>query len=267
MLSKNISAFYRVKSLEEALELLNKPDTKPIGGGAHLLSTDVSCAVIDLQDLGLNQLEQQDDTLVVGGMTRLAELETYLVEQDGNAALLLADVIHKAGPNTYRNAATVAGTLARRLPDSEWLAALLTLNATVTLHNPDEITLSVAEYLAEEERPFGLITHLTIPMPAGQGSTHRVARTPADYPIVSVTGWLAAGGAVALAVTGLGKRPFRLWDAETAVNNRIDTNTISAAANAAQTANQHPGDFRGDAAYRAQMAGILTRRVLETLNQ
>ncbi|KAA3662840.1 MAG: hypothetical protein DWQ04_12385 [Chloroflexi bacterium] len=264
-MSKNISAFYRANSLEEALELLNKPDTKPIGGGAHLLSTDVSCAVIDLQDLGLNQIEQQNDALVVGGTTRLAELAAYLADQDGGAAELLADVIHKAGPNTYRNAATVAGTLARRLPDSEWLSTLLAFNATVTLHNPNEITLSVADYLAEAERPFGIITHLTIPMPAGQGSTHRVARTPADYPIVSVTGWQPEGGAVALAVTGLGKRPFRLLDAETAVTNQINADTISAAANTAKSANQHPGDFRGDAAYRAEMASTLTRRVLETL--
>ena len=265
-MSKNISAFYRVKSLEEALNLLNQPHTKPLSGGAHLLSSDVSCAVIDLQDLGINQIEQQGDKLVVGGMTRLTDLAAYLADQDGGPAALLADVIHKAGPNTYRNAATVAGTLARRLPDSEWLAALLVLKATVTLHNPDETTLSVVDYLVGEERPFGLITHLTIPFSAGQGSTHRVARTPADYPIVSVTGWLPEGGAVALAVTGLGKRPFRLWDAETAVNHQIDTNTISTAANAAKSANQHPGDFRGDTAYRADMATILTRRVLETLN-
>ena len=260
-MSKNISTFYRVKSLDDALDLMTQPDTKPLGGGAHLLTTDVSCAVIDLQDLGLNQIDLQDGKLIVGAMTRLADLEAFLAKQDGGAAKLLVDVIHKAGPNTYRNAATVAGTLARRLQDSEWLAALLALDATVTLNSPTATTMSITDYLANEERPFGLITHITIPMPTGSGSTHRVARTPADYPIVSVTGWMPEGGAVALAVTGLGSRPFRLGEAETAVSASIE-----AAANTAANANQHPGDFRGDATYRANMATVLTRRVLETLN-
>jgi CO/xanthine dehydrogenase FAD-binding subunit len=37
---------------------------------------------------------------------------------------------------------------------------------------------------------------------------------------------------------------------------------IAAAAEAARAATTHPGDFRGDAAYRAEMAAVLTRRVL-----
>ncbi len=40
---------------------------------------------------------------------------------------------------------------------------------------------------------------------------------------------------------------------------------LIAAAEAASDANTHPGDFRGDAAYRADMAAVLTRRVLRQL--
>ena len=264
-MSKIISAYYRVKSVDEALSLLAQPDTKLVGGGAHLLGSDVNCAVIDLQDLGLNQIEQQAGSLRVGAMVRLANLEAALAEMSGETAVLLTNVLHKAGANTYRNAATVAGTVARRLPDSEWLAALLALDAAITLHSPDETTLSVADYLAAAERPFGLITQLTIPMQAGQGNSGRVARTPADYPIVSVTGWKPENGSVRLAATGLGERPLRLVEAETAVSQQLDEKRIEAAATAAAAANQHPGDFRGNAGYRADMAAVLTRRVLSTL--
>jgi CO/xanthine dehydrogenase FAD-binding subunit len=38
---------------------------------------------------------------------------------------------------------------------------------------------------------------------------------------------------------------------------------IEAAAQTARNSAVHPGDFRGDAAYRAEMAAVLTRRVLE----
>ena len=38
---------------------------------------------------------------------------------------------------------------------------------------------------------------LQIPWTKGQGAAERVARTPADYPIVSVVAWLPAGGSAA----------------------------------------------------------------------
>ena len=54
-------------------------------------------------------------------------------------------------------------------------------------------------------------------------------------------------------------------EAETAVSQQLDEKCIEAAATAAAAANQHPGDFRGNAGYRADMAAVLTRRVLSTL--
>ncbi|GJM42043.1 MAG: hypothetical protein DHS20C20_23250 [Ardenticatenaceae bacterium] len=87
-----------------------------------------------------------------------------------------------------------------------------------------------------------------------------MARTPADYPIVSITGWQQSDGFVRLAATGLGKRPFRLTNAEQATQTSIE-----AAASAAAAANSHPGDFRGDTTYRAEMAAVLTRRTLSQL--
>ena len=142
--------------------------------------------------------------------------------------------------------------------NSTGVAALLVLEATVTLHSPSsQNSVSLADYLADAERPSGLITTVSIPLPTGSGTSHRVARTPADTPIVSITGWRTQDGAVRLAATGLGERPFRLTPAEKA--------DIAQAASAAAAANTHPGDFRGSASYRAEMAAVLTRRTLNQL--
>ncbi|HQF70114.1 MAG TPA: xanthine dehydrogenase family protein subunit M, partial [Promineifilum sp.] len=92
----------------------------------------------------------------------------------------------------------------------------------------------------------------------------RVARTPADAPIVSVTLWRPDGGAVRLAATGISPRPMRLRAAEAALGDGT-AEAVAAAAEAARAAALHPGDFRGDAAYRAEMAAVLTRRVLQSL--
>lgn len=260
-------SYHRPESLEEALALLAKPGNVPLGGGTKLLATETGLpgtAVIDLQALGLSQVQRvaanNTQTLAVGATLTLTKLSHYLQAElpNNSAAALLQTAIQQAGPNTYRNAATLGGTVASRLPDSELLATLLVLEASVTLHSPTrQNTVSLANYLADLERPSGLITTIAIPLPAGHGASHRVARTPADYPIVSITGWRTPEGSVRLAATGLGERPFRLTAAE-----QMEIEQAVTSASAAYT---HPGDFRGSASYRAEMAAVLTRRTLNQL--
>ncbi len=263
-MSKNISTYSRPNNLDDTLQLMQNPDVKPLAGGAHLLAEGTSCETIDIQKLGLNQVALQDEQLTIGATTKLADLADFLADHEHPIADLLQKAIHQAGPNTYRHAATVGGIIARRLPDSELLAALLVLDLNLTIYMPEETAVSLTDYLAEEERPFGLITQIKLAWADGTGSSHRVARTPADYPIVSVTGWKGASGDVKLAATGLDKRPFRLTIAEDKIG-QLDETSIQSAATAAQESNQHAGDFRGDATYRANMAAVLTRRTLNAL--
>lgn len=262
------TVYYRPTNLDEALRLLRRPNTVPLAGGTALLATEagITSAVVDLQNTGLDRLAWADDgrLLRIGAMTRLADLDEWLAPVAGlqGAAALLRDAIRRAGPNTYRNAATVGGIIASRLPDSELLAALLALDATVSLRLPAPETLTLAAYLADEERLPGLITELLVYWPSGAWAADRVARTPADQPIVAVVGWRPDGGTPRLAATGIGSRPERLLHVESVLANGLDEAAIAAAARAAAT---HPGDFRGDAAYRAEMAVVLTRRVLQSL--
>jgi probable selenate reductase FAD-binding subunit len=251
---KKPTYYYRPENLDDALRLLAQPNTLPLAGGTKLLAGDVDSAVVDLQAVGLNQISWSDDELHVGATTTLTEMAAALEEEEEDLANFLQRAIHRAGPNTYRNAATLGGTIASRLPDSELLAALLVLEATIHLANGE--SMSLVDYLTDEERPSTLITTVTIPWAAGQGRSEHVARTPADYPIVSITLWQPAEGSARLAATGLRERPFRLFEAEACLDD------IAAAA-AAKAANRHPGDFRGDAAYRAEMAAVLMRRVLK----
>ena len=265
---KQPTTYYRPRSVDEALNLLRQPNTVPLAGGTSLLATEegIDSAVVDLQDAGLDTLAWADDgrLLRLGAMVRLADLDDFLApltEHQGGAALLRQAIRH-AGPNTYRHAATVGGIVAARLPDSELLAALLALDATVSLRLPAPETISLAAYLAEDERPPGLITEFDVYWPAGHGAAERVARTPADYPIVSVILWQPHDGPPRLAATGIAPRPLRLTAAEAALRSGRDEATIVAATEAARAAATHPGDFRGDAAYRAEMAAVLTRRLL-----
>jgi CO/xanthine dehydrogenase FAD-binding subunit len=82
----------------------------------------------------------------------------------------------------------------------------------------------------------------------GRGAAERVARTPADDPIVAAVARVGDDGEVRLALCGVGNRPVLLFPS--------DLDTLAP-----------PGDFRGSAAYRREMAALLTRRVLAALEE
>ena len=260
--------YYRPATLEEALTLLARPDLYPLAGGTHLLAGDEKTAVagvVDLQELGLNQIEVTDGAFCAGATATLTAVYDFLGTELATAdfAPFLQQAIKRAGPNSYRNAATLGGIVASRLPDSELLAALLVLEARLTLRAPHPLVVNLADYLRADEAPRGLITSIRFPLAGGAGASERVARTPADTPIVSITCWRPEKGAPRLAATGIGARPFRLATAEAALAEGITTTAVAAAAAAAQAANTHAGDFRGSAAYRGEMAAVLTHRVLK----
>lgn len=267
---KKPGAYYRPMNLDEALRYLSQPNSAPLAGGTKLLAKEEGlslAAVVDLQDLGLNQIMLKADNLNVGAMVPLAALDEHLSRELGAApaASLLRHAISLAGPNTYRNAATLGGICASRLPDSELLSALLAMDAALVFQGQAIETTSLEDYLDADEPAPGLITEILVPWADGRGASERVARTPKDYPIVSVAAWKPDEGPVRLAATGLGARPRRLPAAEAALQAGIDESAVDAAAAAASAANAHPGDFRGDAAYRAEMAGVLVRRVLNEI--
>ena len=262
-MAKQPAAYYRPDNLPEALRLLKQADTVPLAGGTKLIAAAITDAVVDLQDLGLNEVLSEGEWFIVGATVTLAALSVICEQEpDDSPASLLRQTIHQAGPNTYRNAATLGGSIASRLADSELLAALLVLDATLTLNTPDTAEMSLADYLGAEERPFGLITAINIPWQAGQFASERVARTPADYPIVSITLWQPDGASPRLAATGIAPLPERLAASEKALAGGIDDVSLETAVAAAKAQCSHPGDFRGDASYRADMAAVLTRRVL-----
>lgn len=262
------SNYYRPKTVEEALQLLAQPGVVPLGGGTKLLAGDSDAlGVVDLQALALDQLWFEEDGLHVGAMVRLADWSAFLAANDdaNSPGQLLQNAIHRAGPNTYRNAATAAGTVAARPADSELLAAMLVLEAELLLLEPEPQRALLADYLAAAERPLALITEIRLAWEQGRGGSERVARTPADYPIVSITAWQPDGRSPLLAATGINDRPARLHKTEEILAAEQSAPAVESAALAAKAQTNHPGDFRGSSDYRGDMAAVLVRRLLKSL--
>jgi CO/xanthine dehydrogenase FAD-binding subunit len=252
--------YHRPESLAEALQMLSQPDTAPLAGGTRLLVGDVTVGtVIDLQKLGLNAITMEADGLHIGATAKL----TDIVESDalqGDPREVLLQAIRASGPNTFRNAATLGGIAGGRESSSELLALLLALNADLQLaHADNSRRMSLTEYLVSDVKPAGLITKIMVPWGAGTGAIHRVARTPADQPIVAVAGWRHEHEALRLAAVGISMRPIGLLS----VTGDITQSTIDAAISTARDIVSHPGDFLGSRDYRQQMVGVLVARVIQ----
>ncbi len=237
----SVKNYYRPTSVAEALDLLARPGTTALAGGTRLVPRPEEWeAVVDLQAAGLDGVEIEEERAVLGAMTRIQALVDH---EDLPEALRRA--AHREGPNTFRSMGTVGGAAAAADPESELFAALLVFEAVVTLRSAAggrETPLA-----GFRPAPGELITAVTI-QTGGTAAAERVARTPADSPIVAVLGRRDPAGRLHLAFCGMGERP--LLAAPEAID-RLDP----------------PGDFRGSSGYRRQMAIVLSRRVLDALEE
>jgi CO/xanthine dehydrogenase FAD-binding subunit len=269
--------YYRPATLKEALALLERRELRamPLAGGSHLvplLRADVDLpgslaakvdGVVDLVDLGLAFVRPEGKAgsgwLHLGAMTRLAEI----VDDDVCRTIaggLLAEAARREGPVNLRNVATIAGSVLTAEPASELLLILLALTAEATIVSGDgaERTAPLAALSAEPQAVLerGLVTALRLPWPgeAVRGGLARVARTPADHPIVAAAA-VVDGSLAHVAIGGVTQRPLLVQ-----LNASDDVAQAIASAASEQAI---LSDFLGSAEYRQAMAPILAHRAIE----
>jgi CO/xanthine dehydrogenase FAD-binding subunit len=250
-----IIEYHRPTSMEEALNLLNRSDvlTLPMGGGTILNQPSQSpMAVVDLQALGLNQVERRGNYLVLGAT---ATLQTCMDWPELPTAV--AAVIRHEATYNLRQVATLAGTLVSAGGRSPFTTAMLALDASLQLQGAaDKVDIQLGDFLpVRKERLRGrLITSISIPVQA-RLAYEVIARTPADLPIVCVVLAQWPSGRTRVALGGYGNAPLLAMDGPEA----------SGASTAAGAAYSQAGDEWASAAYRQEMAAILTQRCLEAL--
>ncbi|MCE7985730.1 MAG: hypothetical protein DYG89_31515 [Caldilinea sp. CFX5] len=246
-----VKEYHRPDSVTAALTLLGRPGVTSVvlAGGTQitpqLVASDYAAdtevdAVVDLQAVGLTQVECHGDRLTLGAMVRVQTLV-----ETADAPALVREMAQREGPNTLRHVATIGGLVVNGNPESECLAALLLFDAEVQIQSRSgEKRMGLADLLAHGRASLdgGLVTAITITT-TGKTASDRVARTPADAPIVAALARQTDDGNVRLALCGVAATPC----------------LVNPDAVAALTP---PADFRGSSAYRRQMAVTLSRRVI-----
>jgi len=245
-----ITNYFRPQSLKEALNLLDLPAARPLGGGTWLNQPHTEqFEVIDLQALNLNKICKTGSNLEIDACVTLQQLFEYPeCPQALRQALRL-----EAGLN-IRNAATVAGSLVTCDGRSAFATVMLALDAklTTTHHQNTEIS-GLGEFLPQ--RPRGLITSVSIPLNA-RCAFETVARTPLDKPVVcaAVTRW--ASGRTRLALGGCHDAPVLAMDG-------TESDGIQAAA---RNAFYESGDEWASSEYRIDVAATLAKRCLDSVS-
>jgi CO/xanthine dehydrogenase FAD-binding subunit len=248
-----IIEYHRPKQLSEALELLARrsPISLPMGGGTALnRPSPVELAVIDLQDLGLDQIEAGGNSLHLG------------------ATVTLRRATQQEATLNLRQVATLGGLLMAAGGRSPLLTALLALDIALEVRwiNPETVTkkgdqidrLALGNVLPLRE-PFAvkfLITGIILPLKLTL-AYESVARSPADQPIVCAALARWPSGRTRLALGGTGAAPILGMDGPDSEGLEV----------AARSAYAQVGDEWASAEYRREIAAVLAQRCLASLDE
>ena len=268
----NLREIHKPTTLAEAINFLQQPGAVAFAGGTELIADrrlDVS-AIVDLSGLGLSYIRESSGSIAIGATTTLAELAESPILR-AVAGGVIARAAHGSAASVLRNQETIAGTLIVE-PDSLLAATLLALDAQATVLRKETRTVALADFLAMREHllMMALLTEITLPLTNPRASLQTVARTPSDKPIVSVCAAARIDNGIArnvrIALGGVGETAVRASAAEKLLEGQaLSAAAVEQAAAAAAQGLSPRGDFRGSAAYRKEMAIVLTRRAINEL--
>ncbi len=256
--------FHRPSSVRQAANLLAKSeDAKLLAGGQTLIPTMKQrlaspASLIDLSLIeGLSGIELRGRSIVIGAMTRHAEVADSPVVQENLPAL--AELVGEIGDPHVRNMGTIGGSLANNDPNADYPAAALGLGATIVTNKrriaADEFFTGMFETALEADE---IITKVMFPL-AKKAAYVKFANPASRYALVGVF-VSKRGRDIRVAVTGAGTNGvFRVPAFEETLQRRFGPKSLDGLSVPATGLNS---DIHGSAEYRAHLIGVLARRAV-----
>ena len=252
-------------SLEEAAALLQRSATGVLGGGTVLVpllsrgERDLD-HVVDLQGLGLDAIQLEQDELAIGARVTYTQLAASAT--CARHAPLVAEVAAGiTGDAQLRNQATLAGSACYANPASDAPAMLVALDARLRTHGSDgprEIPAAAffqgafSTALAASE----FVTHIVVPRQPGPHVYEKVKLCEGSWPIVTAAAVRAGADRVGITLGGVCTSPAHISDV--ASPDELADHVIDALTDPWS-------DELAPAAYRCAIAPRLARRVLARL--
>jgi CO/xanthine dehydrogenase FAD-binding subunit len=231
--------------------------------------------VVSISRIGeLKNLDQSGDRIRIGACFTVAELITSDPIQKHLSAL--GEGAKNLGTPLIRNLATIGGNLGSARPAADLPPSLMAYGAQVVLRSlSGERTLSLDQFFLgpgfTAVKPDEILTEIQVPTPlpgSGAGYINIGVRKGQDCNLVNVAAFISLGpdGIIrnARIVMGcVGPIPLRARSAEKILIGQKPESALFSRAGAAASSDSTPiNDFRGTAAYKRDMVGVLTRRTL-----
>jgi carbon-monoxide dehydrogenase medium subunit len=230
--------------------------------------------LIDLSRIpSLNGIAETKGSIVVGATTTHFQIESSALLRV--SCPLLAETASSIGDVQVRNVGTIGGSVAHADPAADYPAALLALEATVTLVSASgERSLGAGEFFIDtfttSAEPGELVRDVVVPVEtAGTGVSYQKMLQPASgFAIVGVAVRIRkSGGKISLArvgVTGLASCPFRATAVERLLEGSAGTeDDIRKAAAVVPDGVDANSDIHASANYRSQMARVYAARAIQ----
>jgi xanthine dehydrogenase iron-sulfur cluster and FAD-binding subunit A len=279
--------YFTATSLQHALELLaqHAPAARVIAGGTDLLvefdrGARAACPLIDISRIsGLDNI-----SLDASGVLHLGPLVTH---NDVIASALciarafpLAQACREVGAPQIRNRATLAGNLVTASPANDTITPLRALGAVLTVRSiRGERRIALAEFYTGVRKTLLAADELLVDIafPALQATQRgiymklglRRAQAISVVNCAVVLGFDTDARVSAATITLGAVAPVivDVREAEQALLGQpLSADTIAAAAEVAYHTATPISDVRASAAYRKDMARVLTRRALQALH-
>ena len=274
--------YMRPASLAEATQLLasHGDEAKILAGGHSLipmmkLRLAAPSILIDIRSLTeLSGIREDNNTIVIGSGTTHYMAETSPLLQQ--RCPLMSETAAAIGDVQVRNFGTVGGSVAHADPAADWPAAVLALDAQITLVSSSGTrTVSAADFfvdfLTTSMENDEILTEIRVPADAPRtgGAYLKVAQPASGFALTGVAAQVTLGddGAiqqVAVGITGVDSKAFRASDTEHALRGQAATaEAIAQAAELATTNIDALGDIHASSEYRLHLARVYTKRTLQ----
>ncbi len=280
---RSVKEYFTPDGNEEVLELLERYGDSAliVAGGSFVHGLDARNlllgieALIDIRNLGLNQVTSDSTGLSVGATVTFTELQQVNEVPSSAAFGALRDAL-KCPPVQIRNVATIGGNIASACPYFDLPTAIMSLGGIVQAQGS-----SGSREIGLQEFFVGLfqnalkvnefVTGIFLPMlPARSSSAFIKLETNAnDLAIVNVAVRVTLdefGSCQEVCVViggGVGETPVRAVTSENLLRGKKMSDELFKQAGAAVKSDLQPiSDHRTSAAYRSATAKVLTERAL-----
>lgn len=266
--------YVRAQSLDEAYELYQKKPNFVLGGMLWLkMKNKTLGTAIDLCDLGLDQIDEDENEFRIGAYATLRQIETHEALNAYTHGAIAESVRHIVGVQ-FRNVATVGGSIWGRFGFSDVMTIFRALGAKVQLHKAGIMDLD--EFAALPRTTRDVLVSVIVPKNAKDVVYLSQRNQSTDFPVLTCAVANRSGRYVAV----IGASPYMaepVWDEDGILDCLADAKTDG---NAALTENSETNakidkfaeyvaehirfgsNIRAGAEYREIICRVLTRRAV-----